>query len=203
MKDVLTTLGTLIDTTQKRDAIHIAIAPVVADMILYPGQGIKFRVNIESGAFSLDYKKVYASNVDPVGIVDPFLKGAVYPGQEFWMFLMPGSITSLRHDWTHPAFKDVIYVDEFEKAIEPAATEKWARPSPPPLWLTSFEDDSGLDHDELIDAGIEWVKYGNYKSDGGRWEGQDVPDEFWPYFETLTGMRVKENDRMSFFSCAC
>lgn len=87
-------LGKLITTEQHRDAIHIAVAPVTAAAHLQPGQHV-----------GLDAKgEACALKVQPIGIVDPFLQGAVAKGQRFWLFLYPGSITSLRHEWTHPAF---------------------------------------------------------------------------------------------------
>ncbi len=90
-------LGKLIDDgDRRRDAIHIAVAPVMAAQRLAPGQhvGLVEEANLE--------------RVGPcdhtIGIVDPFLSKEVQPGQWFWLFLYPGSITGLRHIWTHPAF---------------------------------------------------------------------------------------------------
>lgn len=90
-------LGQLIeDGDRRRDAIHIAVAPVAAAVRLTPGQHVGL---------------VRDSNLDlvgpsdrPLGVVDPFLTAAVEPGQRFWLFLYPGTITGLRHVWTHPVF---------------------------------------------------------------------------------------------------
>lgn len=88
--DALETLGSIISENEKRDAIHLAVENVVAKQKLYPGQDV--------GADG--------TTTNPVGIVDPFLKGAVHEGQHFWLVIYPRMIKSLRHVWTHPAFTD-------------------------------------------------------------------------------------------------
>jgi hypothetical protein len=90
--DALETLGMIIDEAQKRDAIHLAVEPVVAKEVLNPGQDV--------GADG--------TTNNPVGIVDPFLKKAVQVGERFWLVIYPRQINSLRHVWTHPAFEDEI-----------------------------------------------------------------------------------------------
>lgn len=91
-------LGQLIDETAQRDAIHIAIAPVVAGMDLEPGQRVGF--------FKGNEIVTGVSGVPSVGIIDPFLKETVKAGQRCWLFLFPNTVTSLRHEWTHPLFKE-------------------------------------------------------------------------------------------------
>src|SRR5262249_51543452 len=86
-------LGAAPDEDARRDAVHIAVAPVVAAAQLLPGQHVGLLGDGRADA-----------NDQPIGIVDPFLAEAVLPGQRFWLFLYPGTITSLRHVWTHPAF---------------------------------------------------------------------------------------------------
>jgi hypothetical protein len=79
-----------------RDAIHIPVAPVMAWQDLEPGDHVGIRS---------DGQAFYAGdNGKSVGIVDPLLRQSVKKGQRFWLWVYPGSITSLRHVWTHPAF---------------------------------------------------------------------------------------------------
>ena len=66
--DALGTLGTIIDERAMRDAIHLAVEPVVAAAKLFPGQDVGA---VEGG---------YGTSPNPVGIVDPFLKRPVNPG---------------------------------------------------------------------------------------------------------------------------
>jgi hypothetical protein len=90
-------LGQLImDGDRRRDAIHIAVAPVTAVGRLRPGQHVGL---VQEGNLEL----VGPGNRN-IGVVDPFLTEEVEAGQRFWLFLYPGTITGLRHVWTHPAF---------------------------------------------------------------------------------------------------
>ena len=90
-------LGQLIeDGDRRRDAIHIAVAPVTAAQRLAPGQHVGL---VQEGNLELVGPCEHA-----IGVVDPFLAEEVERGQRFWLFLYPGTITGLRHVWTHPAF---------------------------------------------------------------------------------------------------
>lgn len=82
-------IGTVNFDWTGRDAIHVAIVPTVAPERLFPGQ------HVNANGF-----RHY-----PVGIVDPYLTVPVEAGQTFFLFLYPGSVTSLRHVWTHPQFQ--------------------------------------------------------------------------------------------------
>lgn len=73
-------IGELVPVGQGRDAVHVAIIPMVAYRTMRPGE----RLNN--------------------GIVDPFLTRDVCPGERYWLCLYPNTVTSLRHVWTHPAF---------------------------------------------------------------------------------------------------
>src|SRR4029077_11817181 len=87
------------DGDRRRDAIHIAVAPVTAAVRLAPGQHV--------GLVREDNVEWVGLCDHAIGVVDPFLAEAVEPGQRFWLFLYPGTITGLRHVWTHPAFTAV------------------------------------------------------------------------------------------------
>jgi len=98
--DALATLGTIIDHTAARDAIHLAVFPAIAGENLVPGEHI-FLASSSGLAFG-------GSDVDPtiktLGIVDPFLTVPVAKGERFWLIVYPRQITSLRHVWEHPSF---------------------------------------------------------------------------------------------------
>jgi hypothetical protein len=92
-------LGELCSDDAKRDAVHVAVAPVVAGHRLIPGHGV-----------SLDKQgcAIREDSENFIGIVDPFLRKIVEEGEKFWLFLRPNTVTSLRHVWSHPAFTPTI-----------------------------------------------------------------------------------------------
>lgn len=112
-------LGEIITTEQHRDAIHVAVAPVEAGERLTPGTHVTLRA---------DGKAV--SGAATIGIVDPFLRQFLMPGDRFWLFLYPNTITSLRHDWSHPSFPVCCREDDLSRTPELtpfAESERWMR----------------------------------------------------------------------------
>jgi hypothetical protein len=171
-------LGYLIGREEKRDAIHIAIAPVVASHDIAPGQPIGF---VRAGDSEL-----VGIGVSPVGIADPFLKEVVAKGERFWMFLNPNTITSLRHEWTHPLFSDA--------------------PSEDDLFIKFFAAKCGVRVERLLDNASYYADDdSHYLHMGENEDYKDVTsaewDRFWAIFEQREGKAPK--DKGSFFSCSC
>ena len=183
------------DFPDERDAIHIATAAVFATEDLNPGDHVGFTTK--------DNDKMGRSEIAPLGIVDPFLPKPVKKGERFWVFLYPGTIQSLRHNWSHPSF-DVR--QQLIRAIEETPAKK--RMKAFTRELSGGHDYDGNLYDEvtfeeLIDRATQYVNGGEYWCEGGRFEGQGLYGEFWDDFEELTGLKVPEGDRYSFFSCSC
>lgn len=175
--DALETLGNVIGGGEKRDAIHVAVEPVEADCVLYPGQHVG---RLDNGLYS----NVPATKI---GIVDPFINGPIFPGQHFWLLIYPRQITSLRHVWAHPAF------DSEQEEASPAQESK--------NWLDNYAKSLDVTYDGLIRHANNYLEDGDYWVEGGRFEGECVPEEFWDHYESVTGKKVE--NRGSFFSCSC
>ena len=76
-------------------------------------------------------------------------------------------------------------------------------------WIRQFAQSVGLDYETMMSGAREWVASrasgvdGEYLCFGGLLEGESVPDEFWPHFESVTGTKVPEEHQGSFFACSC
>lgn len=185
--DALETLGSIISEKEKRDAIHLAVEPVIAAHLLQPGDDVGL---LPDGSATTEGVKF-------LGIVDPFLKEPVAEGERFWLVVYPRQITSLRHVWEHPLF--------------PASGETTAAPqySASEQWIRRFADRVSLHYGVLMEGAADWVRskegggWGEYLCFGGLLEGESVPDEFWTHYDAVTGNVTPEDKRGSFFTCSC
>jgi hypothetical protein len=170
--DALETLGTIFEHGE-RDAIHLAVEPVIAGEPLRPGQDITIRDGKAHGSNG------YMPDEKMLGIADPFLKSLILPGQKFWLVVYPRQITSLRHVWSHP---------DFEEATPQPVSVNFSE-----QYLRRFADDNGLEYDTLMRFAEDgWLPVG---------DGISVPDGFWDHYQNVVGYQVPQQH--SYFSCSC
>lgn len=96
MAEYIPKLGEAPTEKDERDAIHIAVVPVIAAQNLVPGEHVGF-------ARSPDGKIFAAPSTCSAGIVDPFRKSYIRSGERTWALLYPGTAIGLRHVYRHPA----------------------------------------------------------------------------------------------------
>lgn len=192
MSDLTTqTIGTILTGEHERDAIHVAVMQVIAgEDWLHPGQGI----SIVYGTVNTVQKRELCYG-GAHGVVDPFLTPPVRKGDRFWMFLLPGSTTAIRHRYTCPAIDN----------------RPGAEISEHEHWLRSFADKWNFNYDELITqaSAPHHDKYGNYIVAGGidlhdAGELGEDHDLFWHHLSALTGQNFSDEHRKKFiWSCTC
>lgn len=170
-------VGKLIGGIAEKDAIHVAIAPVRAHGRVLPGERVGFIGDSVGGGAE-----------EIIGIADPFLHGPVEEGQSFWMFLFPNTVTSMRHEWEHPAFAVVTRPERSVKSQE---------------WIREYAERCGLSYRDLMAGAEEYLNSGEYLCRGELLDGVYTADEFWDHFTAVTGRVVTEDDRVSFFTCSC
>lgn len=192
MQETLEMIGKLAPGYAARDAVHFAVIPVEAGQELQRGD--RTMLDVDGRALkALQWEA-------PIGVVDPFLPTDVQKGQRFWLFLNPCTITSLRHVWTHPEFKDESSVQTAMTSIALSKKEE-AR-----LWLTDFiAQMNGEPLETLIEAvqsainsreeyvcfGVDFDEY-----------GMKMDDRFWEMWTAYTG-QPRPNRPPEYFRCAC
>lgn len=192
-KDAVATMGSILpDDAGGRDAVHVAVVSAVSDIRLHPGQDVG--VEITEGR---DVKaRVVSSTTEGVGKVDPYLSAIVEPGQRFWLYLYPRSITGLNHNWSHPAFPDAKPGEAYANPSAKLASEAWMR---------NYADEVDEGYRTVLEAAAEWLRsedyYVQYDKETARDRG--VPDEFWDHYENVTGEKVPSDKKASFWSCSC
>ncbi len=181
-------LGKLIDSYQQRDCIHIAVAPVFAVIRLAPGQDVGLVGENEVGP-----------SENPIGIIDPFLKQMILPRQRCWLFLYPGTVTAMRHEWKHPSFAAVL-------AGEPAAANDSKTMSR--KWLEEFAKTLGydMDYETMMNAAARVLTSDDRLVQDGSESWRDGfcghEREFWRHYEIVTGQKVEDHEQ-AIFCCSC
>ena len=195
MKDAVATMGGLLpDDAGGRDAVHVAVFSAVSAEKLFPGQD----VGTLSSAGGQDMRVATGGNY--VGIVDPYLKMAIMPGERFWVYLYPRTITGLAHRWSHPAFDDDTAGQTYSRPDAKARSEEWLR---------TFCKNSDCPSYETVMAMAAKVADGRNPAfsdeylhfDGSDAHG-DIPAEFWEHVSVVLGRDIK-GPKPTYFSCSC
>lgn len=194
VRDAVATMGNILpDDVGGRDAVHVAVLSVVTGAAMKPGTHVGFRPekDPETGEHVV---LPLVSNIDLVGIVDPFVNGDLFgdipEGKRVWLYLYPRTITGLSHRWTHPMIPEEDEPNRKFKSQE---------------WLINFSRDHNLGayHDllerveEALTDGDEYVTI--YGSDAYG----EIPEEFWHHVEVVTGKKLPSGHRPEHFSCSC
>ena len=190
VNDAGDTLGTIISSKEKRDAIHLAVEPVFCKQRLLPGSHI---------SHIGDNEVVLAEVEKGHGIVDPFLTRPVEPGEWFWFVMYPRQIRSLRHVWTHPAFEEAPAEkppvdEELQAGLQKREEARQA--------ILQICQDLGVRWDELEAATISFLEYGDYWCQGDRFDGEYLPPSYWDHYKVLHPT-TDVSDAHDFLSCSC
>ncbi len=206
--DPIKSIGQKLRGGEQRDAIHIAIMPVVCgEDYLNAGD----EVGLVYGTSNVVKRKDSIYGHKTIGVIDPYLRGdlesiMLKKGDVVWCFLKPGTITGLRHEWTHPL------VDNQQPPANDA--EKWLR---------EFADRWNFDYDEMIGIASngsikdtfnipglaehtfdnEWITARGRDLHSREELGEDY-ERFWQNMEALTGKTFNAQHREKVgWSCSC
>jgi hypothetical protein len=184
-------IGLIHNRPLPNDAIHIAIAQVVAGEPLKAGDRVGWLEGKEG---------VVSKSDNPLGIIDPFLTQDVSKDCQCYLFLFPNTVTSLTHQWEHPAF------NRNPERIK--AARKWL-------------DDNGEDKyedgdycygatnadrfiDEFLEGKMNYYALGDDFSEKYNSNADGFRKKFWDNLEIVTGkMATKEQRQQEYFSCSC
>jgi len=192
----------------RRDAVHIAIMPMVAAEHLNAGDSVALtadgtqafrRERVQSQWDNAKQEMTYIPLEGSIGIVDPFLIGNVEQGQRFWLFIYPGQVTTLQHQWTHPAFLSDYVTPSSEQGptlSQKTESERWLRAYALRYWGYSTPEEG---YQKLL----EQMKRGT-----PTYEGKDMhsrgdlhdADELRLHAEIVLGIKLNYDD-FEYFSC--
>lgn len=177
--DAIETLGRdYLAGEAKRDAVHVAVAPVVPNEDMQPGTKVVF---LKSGD-TVNVRKAEKDEL-PVGVIDPFKLNRAMKGWHCWMLLMPRSIVGLRHEWQHPAFN--------------GTTEDQSE-----AWLRALAAKYEYTYEKLVSEAVSGD--GSFFGTDIDYEDFFADADFWHHIETVSGEKLsKQHRENASYRCAC
>ena len=172
-------LGSTPNETDQRDAVHVAVIPVIAGEWLAPGSqvGLTTPGNLE-----------LVGNVpNPIGVIDPFLREPIGKGERAWMLMYPGIVHPIRHEWSHPALTSAEVMAEAKH------------------WLGNFAREfMDWSYEELMRNVCEHCLTGKEfeVSESTRNSWYKVRAKFWKHYATVTGDHNEDRDSFMLY-CSC
>lgn len=200
-QDTIETMGKILPDdfpVGTRDAVHVAVIAATAGQTLWAGEDVCYENGIGNTVANTEGGK-------NIGIVDPYLERKVSPGQKFWLFLYPRTITTLKHHWEHPDFKEEtapvgkkVHTEADVTAAREKAEEylhQWAGNHGVEYtsMLSTFKDsiDGNGELDDCINLGTGSTAY------------VDNPYEFWSNVELVLNVNIVDKKKVSYFVCGC
>lgn len=198
-KDAVATMGGILpEGAGGRDAVHVAVFSATCKRRIYPNVNVGLVNDIPDKTG--DYWVTEDTN-EFIGIVDPFLNNAVdfiEPGQRFWVFLYPRTITGLTHHWSHPAFGETggVYATPSSKM----ASEQWLKNFCESNDTPGYETVMAAIRGESLKGDISCMIDDEYFLVIGRDAHREIPDEFWVHAENVLGHSISIKPK---WFCSC
>ncbi len=189
-KDAVATMGALLpNDVSGRDAVHVAVFSAQSTEKLFPGQDLSIESRNDANA-------VVTSTGTLIGIVDPFIKAAIPPGERFWVYLYPRTITALSHKWSHPSFEatDSVYATPDTKL----SSEQWLR-----NFCAEYDnEDYDFDMMKILKGVFDGDHWADYITIMGSDANGDIPIEVWHHCSIVFGKPIPKSVP-TYFSCSC
>lgn len=184
-------VGHLIAHPEQKDAIHMAIAPVIAGEDILPGTHIGLLADGRASTRCVG---------NTIGVADPFLFNVIRAGQRFWLFLYPGSISSLRHEWSHPSFPAGSGVGSTVAlaALDMAASVAWLNAYA--TRVSPYDEGEGEAYSRFM-ASVEDGTIFYHGSDLHSYGELEEPEELFRHLSVVLGRPV--NHEGFSYSCSC
>lgn len=163
-----------------RDALHVAIIPLVAGEDMSPGQKIKLKSPNTDIAVKYDPLK---DNIhrDYIGVVDPMLHENVVMGERFYGFMKSGVVKGMRHHWDSNQFPTAgLFIKEEEEDVHYKYLKQHCESNS--LNLEQFLETCQTDEDFMTTMRLEPDDY-------------SMDDVFWYHLEQYTGMEFEDWQR--------